>query len=183
MSFTEQFHIRAPGAPQQGPYTYPQLKRLYDRDLISEDALYWREGMEEWRSITELCGAPMQERRRRLRIQRMLTALVILLLAACAAYLAPMIREGWKETSEHEYSREAAYWKARSYVREDLRGRRATVTFQPFDPAAVELTNGTDATVLLNGVVFGRDGTGAPGAWRVTLKFNPAGREWHLGGK
>lgn len=179
MSFSEQFYIRVQEAQQQGPYSYPQLKRLYDRDLISRDAVYWQEGMEEWQPITELCGVPMLERRRT-RIRRIFAALAVVSTAACAAYLAPMIREGWKETNEHEFSREAAYWKARSYVREELRKSHATVTFGKFDPAAIELANGTDATVTLGGAVFGSDGHVMQTAWRVTLRFNPVSKEWHL---
>ena len=183
MAFPEHFYIRVQEGQQQGPYNYPQLKRLYDRDLIPKEALYWQEGMEEWKSITDLCGAPMQERRRRLRIRRLLIALLLVCVAACAAYLAPIIREGWKETNEHSYSREAAYWKARSYVREELRRSHSIVTFQRFDPKAVELTKESTATVTLTGSVFGPNGSSTQTAWRVSLRFNRVGREWHLAGR
>lgn len=186
MSFSEQIYIRAEECPQRGPYSYPQLRRLYDRDLIPHDALYWQEGMEEWQPIAELCGAPMDQRRRRLRLRRLMLALAVICAAACAAFLAPTLREAWKEmdTNEREYTREAAYWRARSFVREELRrSSHASVTFSRFDPAAVELAGGTGATVTLNGAVFGPEGGSTQTAWRVSLRFNPMGKTWHLAGQ
>jgi membrane associated rhomboid family serine protease len=42
------------GETQYGPYTTPQIQEMFVQRSISADALYWQEGMGEWRSAEEL---------------------------------------------------------------------------------------------------------------------------------
>lgn len=47
------FHI-SDGGETRGPYEMGQLRSMWGRGLITAAALYWREGMEEWRPVSEL---------------------------------------------------------------------------------------------------------------------------------
>jgi len=55
LAFSEEYFIHVQGE-QKGPYTFPQLKRLYEKNLIPEETLYWRDGMEQLEPVSDLCG-------------------------------------------------------------------------------------------------------------------------------
>lgn len=180
MGFSEEFYIRAHGE-QKGPYTFPQLKRLYEKNLLAAETVYWQDGMEQWQPIAHLCESPKKEPRRKLlRINRKFLTLLLMLVAALTVYFAPAIREAWKETTARGFTPQAAYWKARGFVRDELKKENATVDFDRFDPAAVELGNGTAAHVSLAGTVYRADGGRTRSGWRVGLQFNPASKKWRL---
>jgi hypothetical protein len=179
MAFSEEYYIRVQG-DQKGPYSFPQLKKLYDNEFLPEDTLYWKDGMEQWQIITDLCGAPPKERRRKIRVKRSLVVAGLIAVAAVAAYLLPMIKEGWREAIARGYSPGAAYWRARGFVREDLRKNKADVAFDRFDPAAVILSSGTGATVTLSGTVFPESGPATRTTWHVTMRFNRLSQRWLL---
>jgi hypothetical protein len=42
------------GDSQAGPFTTPQIQAMFQEGTIGSDALYWQEGMEEWRHAQEL---------------------------------------------------------------------------------------------------------------------------------
>jgi uncharacterized membrane protein YhaH (DUF805 family) len=42
------------GGETRGPYEMGQLRSMWGQGLITAAALYWREGMEEWRPVSEL---------------------------------------------------------------------------------------------------------------------------------
>jgi uncharacterized membrane protein YhaH (DUF805 family) len=47
------FHV-SDGGEMRGPYEISQLRSMWGQGLITATALYWREGMEEWRPVSEL---------------------------------------------------------------------------------------------------------------------------------
>lgn len=180
MGFSEEFYIRAHGE-QKGPYTFPQLKRLYEKNLLAAETLYWQDGMEQWQPIAQLCESPKKERGRNiLRINRKLVLTLAVLAIALGAYFAPAFREAWKETTARGFTRQAAYWKARGFVRDELRKENATVVFDRFDPTAVELLNETGAMVSLVGTVYRADGGQTRSGWRAGLQINPKSKKWRL---
>ncbi len=46
-------HLHVAGE-QYGPYTLPQIQEMFAAQQVAPDALYWQEGMEEWRPTEEL---------------------------------------------------------------------------------------------------------------------------------
>jgi len=76
----------------------------------------------------------------------------IVLVAAVAlltAWCAPVLNDVWREANDRDPTREGAYWKARGFVREDVKKQQdADVAFQPYSTATVTFA-GADATVIL----------------------------------
>ncbi|HEX4085562.1 MAG TPA: DUF4339 domain-containing protein [Chthoniobacteraceae bacterium] len=175
MAFNEEFFIHIQGE-QKGPYTYPQLKRMYENSLIPEETLYWRDGMEQMEPVSDLCGSRKRDHLRRLRRIRTTAIIVLAAAAMVTAYFAPMLREGWREMNDRDQTQEAAYWRARGFVREAIRRQDESVVFDPYTSASVSLT-GTSATVILPGTVLGKGKT----TWRVAMQYDIAGREWKCG--
>ena len=175
MAFNEEYFIHIQGE-QKGPYTFPQLKRMYEGALIPEETLYWRDGMEQLEPVSDLCGARKRGSLGRLRHLR-LTAIVVLIAATVvAAYFAPMLREGWREMNDRDQTQEAAYWRARGFVRESIRNHGESVVFDPYPAASVTLS-GTNATVILPGTVLEKGKT----TWRVAMQYDIPTREWKCG--
>jgi len=181
LAFSEEFFIHIEGK-QKGPYTFPQLKRLYDTNLIPEATLYWREGMEHLEAVADLCGTRGRSRLRNLKQLR----LTVLVLAAAALLLGllfgPALRDAWRELNERDCTPEEAYWKARAFVREEVKKQDRSVAFEPFKSASVTLT-GTEATVILPGTLFGKDPTGTKMTWQVAIEYDGQRREWRLPGR
>lgn len=178
MAFSEEYFIHVQGE-QKGPYTFPQLKRLYEKNLIPEETLYWRDGMEQLEAVSDLCGNGRRDRLRNLKSLRVTGAVLVALVALVVAYCAPVLKDGWREMNERDWTQEAAYWKARGFVREEIKRQDASVAFDPFQAATVTLT-GTEATVILPGTQFGKDGTGAKTTWKVAMRYDADRREWRL---
>ena len=42
------------GEEQSGPFTYAEISQMFAAQNLASDALYWQEGMPEWRSVEEL---------------------------------------------------------------------------------------------------------------------------------
>ncbi len=181
MAFSEEYFIHVLGE-QKGPYTYPQLKRLYEKNFIPEETLYWKDGMEQWEAVSDLCGAGRRERQRRLRQLRITGVVVVAVVALATAYCAPVLKDGWREMNDRDWTQEGAYWKARGYVREEVRKQDGSVAFEPNERATVTLT-GTEATVILQGILFGNKGPGSRMTWKVVLEYDAQRREWRLGRK
>ena len=178
MAYSEEYFIHVQGL-QKGPYTFPQLKRLYDTNLIPEETLYWRDGMEQLEPVSDLCGAGRRERLRHLKQLRVTGALLVAAVALATAYCAPVLKDGWREMNDRDQTPEGAYWKARGFVREDVKKQGASVAFEPYQAATVALT-GTVAAVVLQGTLFGTDGTGIKRNWRVAIQYDGEQREWLL---
>ncbi len=178
MAFSEEYFIHVQGE-QKGPYTFPQLKRLYETSLIPEETLYWRDGMEHLEAVSDLCGAKKRGRLRHLKQLRVTGAVLVAGVALVTAYCAPVLKDGWRELNDHDRTPEGAYWKARGFVREDVKNQDANVAFGPFQSATVSLS-GTEATVILPGTFFAKDGTGSKRTWKVAIGYDEARREWRL---
>jgi hypothetical protein len=181
VAFSEEYLIHVDGE-QKGPYTFPQLKRLYDTNLIPEETLYWQDGMEQWQPVSALCGPSSRDRKRRLRELRLTGIVLVVAVAVLAAYCAPVLKDGWREMNDRDPTREGAYWKARGFVREQVKGQDASVAFEPFQTATVALT-GTNVLVTLPGTLFGKDGTGSKLTWKVVMRYDVDRKEWRLPGR
>ena len=178
MAFPEEYFINVQGE-QKGPYTFPQLKHLYEKNFIPEETLYWRDGMEQWQAVSDLCGQSRRGRLRHLKELRVMGVVLVAAVALATAYCAPVLRDGLREMNERDCTQEAAYWKARGFVREEVRKQDASVGFEPYKTASVTLS-GTEATVVLPGTLFAKDGAAAKTTWRVTMSYDAERREWRL---
>lgn len=179
MAFSEEYYIDVRGE-QKGPYTYPQLKRMYDTNLIPEEALYWQDGLEHWQPVADLCGVQKRERLQLLRRLRFVALAVVVVGAMLMGYCTPILREGWREMDERDATAEGAYWRARGFVREEVKSEGGSVAFDPFSAANVALTGGTAASVVLPGTIFPRSGPSARITWKVAMLYRRDAREWVL---
>ncbi len=170
----EVFYLHIQGE-QRGPYTIPQIDHLLNSGLIAEETLYWREGLEQWQPVTTL----VRLRRKVNPWTRPLLVLgILLLLAAILQFFGSVILTGWRETNQHEYTESAAYWRARSIVRNGALPEGALVQFQALPTAQVRLQPPAAATVIVRGEVTLRSGETHDSAWSVPMTFEPQAREW-----
>jgi hypothetical protein len=180
LAFSEEYFINVAGE-QKGPYTFPQLKGLYEKELIPVETLYWQDGNEQWMPVSELCGERRPDRLRHLKQLRVtgvvLAAMVILVLSYCA----PVLKDGWREMNDRDPTAEGAYWKARGFVREQVKQGDNSVAFDPLSAANIQLS-GTEATVILPGTLFGKDSAGSKMTWKVRIQYDMGRREWKLPG-
>lgn len=161
---------------RRGPYTLRQLDHLLNSGLIAEESLYWRDGMEQWRPITELIALRRPRRRWKLRF-----ALVLLLLGAVlfGRFFGPAILESWRELAQYNYTERAAYWRARDMVRHEAFPPGAIVTFGPFSPSEVALTpEAHTAEVTLHTHPPASVAPPQTRHWQVHLHFDPVARRW-----
>lgn len=176
MDTGEEYYIHLQGE-QKGPFTLSQIKSMYDRQFIPEETLYWQDSMEQWRHVSDLCGPPAWQLRQR-RWVRPATALVVLMvLAVLLKLFLPITLDAWRESTQRAYTEEAAYWKARDYVRHGLRESADYVRFDPFDETRSTLEGENGAVVRLSG----ETATGkrlARRRWKVLLRYNPQNRDW-----
>ncbi len=178
MAFSEEYLIHVQGE-QKGPYTFPQLKRLYEKNLIPEETLYWQDGMEQWQPVSDLCGPSGRARSQRMKELRVTGIVLVAVVALVTAYCAPVLKDGWREMNDRSPTREGAYWKARGFVREQVKNQDGSVAFEPYRVATVTLS-GTNAAVTLPGTLFGKDGTGSKMTWRVEMEYDTEKKEWRL---
>ncbi len=178
MAFPEEFYIHLDGE-QKGPYTFLQLKQLYDRGFIPEESLYWRDGLEQWQPVSDICGPSLRLRVEKKQRKKMVSMIVVGAIAGAAAFFAPLIRVGWKETNEHEFTAESAYWKARGLVREEVKSKRANIHFDGFDPTFVTLQEKSGAaSVSLPCTFFPEAGGSRRARWQVAMRFESRASEW-----
>ena len=180
MAFSEEYFINVLGE-QKGPYTFPQLKRMYEMNLIPEETSYWQDGMEQWESVADLCGEKQRDKLRHLKQLKIAGLALVATMVMAMAYCAPMLKDGWREMNDRDQTQEGAYWKARGFVREDVKKEEASVAFDPYQPAGISLS-GTNATVILPGMLFGKDGRGTKMTWKVVMGYDREKREWRLPG-
>jgi len=179
LAFSEEYFIHVQGE-QKGPYTFPQLKRLYEKNLIPEETLYWRDGMEQMEPVSDLCGTRRRVRLLHLKQLRVTGIVLVAAVALATAYCTPVLKDGWREVNDRDQTQEGAYWKARGFVREALRAQQdAGVAFEPYGAASVNLT-GTQAMVILPGTLFGKSGTTQKLSWKAAIQYDAARREWRL---
>lgn len=171
--FTETYYVHIHGE-QKGPYTFLELKRLYEQSFFPAETLYWQDGMDQWLPVSELCGPTLRERKKRSRSRLLVLLGVVLVCALALALISPILIDGWKEASQHEFTDAAAYWKAREFVRGELKKQNATVSFEPG-----QVTMGANtAEVTLPCIVFPSGAGSRRAKWRATMRFDPAQRQW-----
>jgi hypothetical protein len=179
MNTREAFYVHVHGE-QLGPYTIRHLTHLLQSGLISTETLYWTEGMDQWQAITDLVPLP---RPRRPWLRAGLAALVLGPLLGLAWFFGPTVVDGWREQTQREFTPEAAYWSGRGIVRGFLAQRREVPSFAAFDAESVRLSEENHAaTVRLAGQILGGVHPVRSAEWIVTLRFDPAQREWSAAG-
>ena len=173
----EVFYLHIQGE-QRGPYTIPQIDHLLNSGLIAEETLYWREGLEQWQPVTSLV------RLRRVKNPWIKPAVILaatLVLGAVVYFFGSIALVGWWETNQHEFTEEAAYWRARGVIRAGALPPGAIVQFGDFERAEVELRPPATATVKLSGEVVSSAGEVRILAWSVPMNFDVEAREWNGG--
>jgi hypothetical protein len=176
MPSPEVFYLHIHGE-QRGPYTVPQIDHLLNTGLIAEETLYWREGLEQWAPVTSLVV-----KRTRVRPWGKIVAgaLVLAVLGFLAAFFGPVFVDGWREANQHEYTAEAAYWRAREAVRTVLLPRGTVVKFARFSGDGVKMLEASGAEVHLTGEVLDSSGRMRTMEWRVALRFDEQKAEWSM---
>ena len=174
MIFPEIFYLHIQGE-QRGPYTIPQIDHLVNSGLIARETLYWREGLDQWQPVTDLVAL---RKRANPWIKPGIALGVTLFILALLRVFGPVALMGWREANQHEYSEEAAYWRARETVRNYNLPPGALVEFAPFEKASVKLSPPAAADVVLRAEVSGAEGEGQFASWRVTMQYDAETREW-----
>jgi len=173
----EIFYLHIDGQ-QRGPYTVPQIDHLLNSGLIAEETLYWREGLEQWQPVTTL----VKLRRRGNRWVKPLIALaVVAALAVVGEFFGSVALLGWREANQHEYTAQAAYWRARGVVRSAALAPGTVVEFRDFSDSKVELQPPQAATVQIEGEVAEHAGEERIFTWSVPMEYDPKAREWSGG--
>lgn len=174
MPASEIFYLHLHGE-QRGPYTVPQIDHLLNSGLIGEETLYWCEGLDQWAPVTSL--VPKRETKRSWR-KLVVTALVLVAFAVPALFFGPVVVDGWREVNQRDYSAQAAYWRARDLVRNQVLPKGAPVHFAPFAAEAAVLQPPGGATVDLQAEIIDSGGKVRSAAWVVHLQFDSQQAEW-----
>jgi hypothetical protein len=174
MNSPEVYYLHISGA-QRGPYTIRHIDHLLNSGLIAQETLYWREGLEQWQPVTELVAVRVKPNPWR-KIAWILG--VLLVLAVPAAIFGPVVLDGWREANQHEFTAEAAYWRARDVVRNQAVPAGALVEFDDFPEVRVEMREPHAAQVHLKGVLTERGMQPRQTAWNVQMRFDLHGKEW-----
>lgn len=174
MNSPEVFYLHIQGE-QRGPYTIRHIDHLLNCGLIDEDALFWREGLEQWQPVTNL----VVRRQPINRWKKPLIALAIAAVLALPVYVfGPITVAGWREIYQHDYTKEAAYWRARYFVRNECVPQGWIVTFEPISPESIELTGHNGGVVVLRGTLTDARDSTRPTQWKVRLGYDAQAREW-----
>ncbi len=173
----EVFYLHLHGE-QRGPYTIPQIDHLLNSGLIAEETLYWREGLEQWQPVTSIVRL-----RKKVNpwVKPGILLAVVLLLAVLFQFFGSVALLGWRETNQHAYTVEAAYWRARGVVRGGAVPAGALVQFRELAQARVELQTPHAATVVLTGDVTDAARQSRAVTWSVPMRFDEEAREWSGG--
>lgn len=177
MNSPESFYLHLAGA-QQGPYTIPQIDHLLNSGLIAVETLYWCEGLDQWQPVTSLVALRKKPKRW---VKPAILAAVLLVLAVPMRIFGPVVIEGWNEANQHEFTEDAAYWRARDVVRQDLSARGMLVQFGDFAEAQVSMKPPGEAMVRLPGVITDPEGSATPVVWEVPMRFALEELEWSGG--
>jgi hypothetical protein len=160
---------------QRGPYTVSQIHHMVNNSIVSSEAMFWCEGLEQWQPVTQLIVPKEEKIRRRFRLSgRFAVVLSVLLILGWIG--APMIRQGWKEQHQVEFTPEAAYWRARGIVREGL-GKLTAVQFDAFQPGDVQMS-AKAAVVRLGAQTRRLGGSTYQNRWVVSLHYDARLKQW-----
>ncbi len=176
MDTREEYYIHVHGE-QKGPFTLSQIKHMYDHNFIPEEALVWNDRMEQWRHVSDVCGPPAWVTKKSRWLGPASVAAALAILSVIGVLFLPVSVDAWKEANQREYTREAAYWKARDYVRQGLRNSVDYVKFARYEESDARLNGKTEASVRLSGeTTVGKSVTSRQ--WTVTLRYVPQNRDW-----
>ena len=173
----EIFYLHIHGE-QRGPYTIPQIDHLLNSGLIAEETLYWREGLEQWQPVTSLVKL---RRRANPWLKRIVILGFLLVLGFLIQFFGSVAMMGWREASQHEYTAQGAYWRARGIVRNEALPPAAVVDFSDLGDSHVDLQSPQMATVRLQGEVVERAGQVRTVTWIVYMQYDAKDREWNGG--
>jgi len=179
MAYSEEYYIHLNGE-QKGPYTLAQLMRLYAKGFIPEETLYWMDGFEQWHPVADLCGPSLRMWREKSSKRRTYIFSALVVAIALLAFFGPLVREGWKEAYQRKFTPEASYWKARGFVREEVKNKKANLDFDRFNAGLVTLSGSEVASVSLPCTLFPADGSSKRCVWSVVLHFDPAQKQWRV---
>jgi hypothetical protein len=174
MNSHEAFYVHVQGE-QKGPYTLRHLDHLLNSGLIPVETLYWTDGMEGWLPVTDLVQLRHNPRNWK---KLIILGAVLVVVAAFLAFFGPTIADGWRESTQREFTPDGAYWSARSAVRVNGVPPGAVAQFSPLKDASITLTPPASADVRLKGEIIGGAGGNKPATWNVKLAFNPLRSEW-----
>lgn len=174
MNSPEVYYLHISGA-QRGPYTIRHIDHLLNSGLIAQETLYWREGLEQWEPVTQLVA--VREKPNRWKKPAWILG-ILLVLSVPARIFGPVVLEGWREANQHEFTADAAYWRARDVVRNQALPARTLVEFGAFEEASVALRPPDSAQVILQGEITEHGGQGRPARWTVGMRFDPSGKDW-----
>lgn len=175
MQQAEVYHIYHLGE-QRGPYSIRQVNHLYRCGYVSDDAMYWREGMEQWQPISEIVEVRIQRHKLR---KWGLTAAIAGFAALLVFLFGPVTVEAWRELTSGDFTRESAWWRARGIMRENHpEGRR--LVFLPYSTSEVRLVGNDAAEVTLGWEKLGS--SAGPARRTVSLHYDAERRAWELRG-
>lgn len=158
---------------QRGPYTLQQVNHLEKCGLIKEDTTYWREGMEGPRPVAEI----LHPRRFKNRVALWSVCGALVLIAAIFTLLFGRVTlEAWNELTKSEFTAEAAWWRARGLVRQQL-AKGEHIQFDALNLAAVTLHK-EGATVAVAGTLTKVGGQKEHATWEVQLYYDPVQEDW-----
>ena len=174
MNSLEVFYLHIQGE-QRGPYTIKHIDHLLNSGLIDRDALFWREGLDQWQPVTDLVA--LRQPKNSLKVPLIVVA--VLFVVSVIGYLfGPITLDGWREIYQHDFSAEAAYWRGRDAVRAHFTSKGAMVNFDAFVAEDVTLSDPHQGTVVIRGNLINAEGQSQKVVWKVNLKFDPEAREW-----
>ncbi|HEX5176225.1 MAG TPA: DUF4339 domain-containing protein [Chthoniobacteraceae bacterium] len=171
----EVFYLHINGE-QRGPYTVRHIDHLLNSGLINEDALFWREGLEQWQPVTDL--VTRRTPRKRWKRNTIIFSIAAVLALILLRLFLPITLDGWREINQRDFTERAAYWRARGFVRSQCVPRGAIVSFGPMPDAKVELRSDDTARVTLHGELTLTQSPTRTAAWRVDLHYDRSRAEW-----
>lgn len=148
---------------------------MLNSGIVGAETLYWREGLEQWEPVTNL--VVLRQKPKAWRKPLMVLA-ALFVLAIPLRIFGPVIVEGWREANQHDFTAEAAYWRARDVVRTQAVGAGDLVTFSEFEQAIVQLREPARAEVMLRGELTGKNGKTRAASWLVLMNFDSRAKEW-----
>jgi hypothetical protein len=174
MTSPEIFYLHIHGE-QRGPYTVPQIDHLLNSGLIAEETLYWREGLDQWQPVTTLVKLRRPGRNWK---KLAIVGVILLFVAVVGQFFGSVALLGWREANQHEYTPQAAYWRARGIVRSEALPPGTVIEFQKIGKTYVTMKPPAEAAVRLEAEVVESAGEGRKFTWDVEMKFDPQAREW-----
>lgn len=170
----EIFYLHLDGE-QRGPYTAPQIDHMLNSGVIAEETLYWREGLEQWQPVTDLVKL---RKRANPWLKRIIFFGFVLVIGFFVQFFGSITLIGWREASQHEYTAQAAYWRARGVVRSGWLAPGTVVEFSDFSESQVELQSPQRATVTIRGEITEQTGQVRKATWTVPMLYDSKAREW-----